>query len=119
MSDLVLLFDDLEINVCTKRDVVDLVGKVDGVDPSCSHDSRQYLREGMTGHVEVSWDFINQDVPLQMTPFLIIKRLHKPVVINMLALIMGVTVSTAILFLAFDILKLSEGLGILIKSLFS
>ena len=71
----------------------------------------------MTGQVEVPWDFIDQNEPLQMAALLVVKRLHDPVVIDMRTHVMGVRVPLPVLLLALNGLYLPKRLRVLVESL--
>jgi len=71
----------------------------------------------MTRHMEVPRDFINQDVAIEMAALLVVECLHQPVVIDVLAVVVGVPVPASVLLLALDVLQLTEGLSAAVESL--
>ncbi len=91
--------DKFEVLVSTETDMIDSMTKVDCIDSSCSHDSWDNLGESVRWKMEVAWNFVDLDEAFEMTSFLVVYRLHQSVIINLLTLIMGVTMTSFIVLL--------------------
>jgi hypothetical protein len=81
------LLDSLNISPFSKGQMVDLVRKVDGSEFIVIEDFVQSSRKSVTRNVEVAWDFVDEEVSLDVTTFFVREGFASPFVVEVLRIV--------------------------------